>query len=296
MTKSANFDVVIVGGGMVGAAQAAVLAQDGFKVALIEARQPPEYDPTADYDLRVSAISPASQRLLETIGSWAHIAQQRIGPYSQMRVWEADQRQALHFSAVDAGITQLGHIVENSLIIHGLWQCLQDVTVFCPAKLQNLKINDDVAQLTLDDERQLETALVIAADGGQSHTRQLANIAVYGRAYQQRGIVAVVRTQQSHENTAWQRFLPSGPVAFLPLDNGCCSIVWSADDALAEELLALDEARFAERLAEAVQHRLGSIEVCSQRAAFPLRIQQAEQYCAPRLVLVGDAAHVVHPL
>ncbi|MGB1582111.1 MAG: UbiH/UbiF/VisC/COQ6 family ubiquinone biosynthesis hydroxylase, partial [Nevskiales bacterium] len=254
------------------------------------------FEATADYDLRVSAISPASQQLLEDLGAWDIIVQQRICPYSQMRVWEADQNTELHFSAVDAGITQLGHIIENSLIIHALWQCLDKVEVFCPASLRGLEIGAETARLTLDDGRQLCAALVIAADGGQSQTRQLADIGVYGRGYQQRGIVAVVKTRHSHEETAWQRFLPNGPVAFLPLANGCSSIVWSADDAWADELLALDEAGFAERLAQAVQHRLGEVEILSRRAAFPLRIQQAEQYCAPRLALVGDAAHVVHPL
>ena len=295
-SESVDFDVLVIGGGMVGAAQAAVLARSDFRVALVEVQQPAAFDPQADYDLRVSAISPGSAKLLDEIGAWPLIARQRISAYRQMRVWEDQGAGELHFSAADAGMTTLGHIVENRLIVDALWQCLEGVDIACPANITELKLASDSASVLLEDGRRLSARLVIAADGGNSATRELAGIACFGWAYQQRGIVATVQTGEDHQATAWQRFLPTGPVALLPLENGECSIVWSARAPLDEELLALDDAAFAERLEAALERRLGTVKLTSRRAAFPLRMQQAETYCAQRFALVGDAAHVVHPL
>lgn len=291
-----DFDVIVVGGGMVGAAQAAALGQAGFRVALIEVRQPPPFDPAADVDLRVSAISGGSQQFLASIKAWDAIARQRISAYESMQVWEQAGAGELSFSAADSGLASLGHIVENSLIIDALWQQLDTVEVICPARIAGLNLEESSAEIKLEEGRVLTSQLVIAADGGNSVTRELAGIGCYGWSYQQRGIVAHVQTQQPHQATAWQRFLPTGPLALLPLADGRCSIVWSASDALATELLDLDDAAFGQRLTEALEGRLGEVSVTSQRAAFPLRMQQAEAYCAPRLALVGDAAHVIHPL
>ena len=295
-SKSPDFDVLVIGGGMVGASQAAALAQANFSVALIEAQQPPSFDPRADYDLRVSAISPGSQKLLDAVGAWEIISAQRLCAYEEMRVWEEAGRGELHFSALDAGLKQLGYIVENRLIIDALWQQLDDVEVICPARIQGLAQFEDLARVTLEDGREISAKLIIAADGGNSATRELAGISCFGWAYQQRGIVAVVRTSVPHDNTAWQRFLPTGPVALLPLVDGSCSIVWSARAPLDTELLALDDAAFGQRLSDALGGRLGNIHVLSKRAGFPLRMQQAEAYVQSRLALVGDAAHVIHPL
>ncbi len=291
-----DFDVIVVGGGMVGAAQAAALGQAGFRVALIEVRQPPPFDPAAEVDLRVSAISGGSQQFLASIKAWDAIARQRISAYESMQVWEQTGAGELSFSAADSGLASLGHIVENSLIIDALWQQLDTVEVICPARIAGLNLEESSAEIKLEEGRVLTSQLVIAADGGNSVTRELAGIGCYGWSYQQRGIVAHVQTQQPHQATAWQRFLPTGPLALLPLADGRCSIVWSASDALATELLDLDDAAFGQRLTEALEGRLGEVSVTSQRAAFPLRMQQAEAYCAPRLALVGDAAHVIHPL
>ncbi|WP_372878039.1 UbiH/UbiF/VisC/COQ6 family ubiquinone biosynthesis hydroxylase [Pseudomonas sp.] len=281
---------------MVGAAQAAALGQAGFRVALIEVRQPPPFDPAAEVDLRVSAISGGSQQFLASIKAWDAIARQRISAYESMQVWEQTGAGELSFSAADSGLASLGHIVENSLIIDALWQQLDTVEVICPARIAGLNLEESSAEIKLEEGRVLTSQLVIAADGGNSVTRELAGIGCYGWSYQQRGIVAHVQTQQPHQATAWQRFLPTGPLALLPLADGRCSIVWSASDALATELLDLDDAAFGQRLTEALEGRLGEVSVTSQRAAFPLRMQQAEAYCAPRLALVGDAAHVIHPL
>ena len=213
-----------------------------------------------------------------------------------MRVWEQGGTDELAFDALDSGLTELGHIIENRLIVDALWQRLDEVEVLCPARINQLSLQDDAAVVTLDDGRGVTAKLVVAADGGNSATREMAGIGCFGWSYHQRGIVANVQTEQSHEATAWQCFLPTGPVAFLPLQDGRCSIVWSATDALAEELLALDEHGFNERLTAGLEGRLGKVLSSGPRAAFPLRLQQAEAYVQPRLALVGDAAHVVHPL
>lgn len=291
-----DFDVVVVGGGMVGAALAAGLNQTGFSVAIVEAKRPPTFDATADMDLRLSAISPGSQKLLARIGAWPLISQQRISAYQRMQVWEQSSSDALVFDALESGLTELGHIIENNLIVDALWQQLDEVEQLCPARIAQLETGEDSASVTLDDGRVVTARLIVAADGGNSATREMAGIGNFGWSYQQRGIVTNVQTSLPHENTAWQRFLPSGPVALLPLNDGRCSIVWSARSPLDEELLALSDAAFAQRLAEVLQGRLGDITLTSPRAGFPLRMQQAEAYCAPRLALVGDAAHVIHPL
>lgn len=296
MSGQRDVDVVIVGGGMVGAAEAALLTQAGFSVALIEAQRPAAFDNRADYDLRVSALSPGSRSTLDQVGAWPLIAAQRLGHYHRMRVWETAGGGELAFDAADAGLTELGHIVENRLVVDALWQCLDGVELICPGKIAALKLSASSARVTLEDGRELSCQLVIAADGAGSVTRELADIGCYGWSYQQRGIVAVVRTRHPHEQTAWQRFLPSGPVALLPLGDGRCSIVWSATEALAQELLGLDDTAFEARLEAALEGRLGAITLTSPRAGFPLRLQQAEAYVANRLALVGDAAHVIHPL
>ena len=291
-----QFDVIVVGGGMVGAAMAVGLDQQGLRVALVEQRKPETFNAAADYDLRVSAISPASQLLLKGLGVWQLIQQERHCQYSDMHVWEDDSEYGLHFSAAELEKDSLGAIVENNLILHALWQRLGDTQLFCPQKVAELEIDGQRARVCLASGEMLDAPLVVAADGGRSQVRSLAGIQTFGWAYQQKGIVAVVTTESPHKNTAWQRFLSSGPIAFLPLDDGRCSIVWSADDRLAEELLQLGDQQFCEALSASSQRALGGVTGTGPRAAFPLHFQQAEQYIRPRLALVGDAAHVVHPL
>lgn len=290
------FDVIVIGGGMVGAALAARLSQSGMSVALIEARQQQPFDNEQDYDLRVSAISAASCGLLQDAGAWAAIERQRHCSYSHMRIWESDTGSELQFSASEAGRESLGYIIENKLILDALWQQLDRVTLYCPDTVSALSLHADAARVTLDSGLELEAALLVGADGANSRSREMVGITTFGRAYQQKGIVAVVSTEQAHAQTAWQRFMSTGPLAFLPLDDGRCSIVWSARDELAAELMALNDAEFCKQLQEASQGRLGTVLGTGPRAAFPLQMRQAEQYVKPRFALVGDAAHVVHPL
>jgi 2-polyprenylphenol 6-hydroxylase len=194
------------------------------------------------------------------------------------------------------GLPELGHIVENSLIQHAAWQALDTVSVYCPASLVSLEALESGYRLMLDGQDPIEARLVVVADGAESRVRNLVGIGTTGWTYGQRGIVCNVRTQKPHQLTAWQRFLPTGPLAFLPLADGRCSIVWSCELDAAGELMKLEDAAYRERLAEAFGNELGDIIETSPRAAFPLRMLHADTYVKSGLALVGDAAHVVHPL
>jgi 2-octaprenylphenol hydroxylase len=289
-------DVAIVGAGMVGTTLAVALHRAGFDVALVEAGQPVHYDPKDDYDLRVSALSAASQRLLQRLAIWPAIAAGRISPYREMHVWDSTGHGLLHFDAAELGLPELGHIVENHLIQHAAWNALDTVSVYCPARLAGLDLQADGYHLTLQGQNAIEARLVVGADGADSRVRDLVGIGTGGWAYEQRGIVCNVSTEKPHRHTAWQRFLPTGPLAFLPLADGRCSIVWSADVAESEALMKLEDVAFRTRLDEAFGGELGAITGLSQRAAFPLRLLHADRYVQPHLALVGDAAHVIHPL
>jgi ubiquinone biosynthesis UbiH/UbiF/VisC/COQ6 family hydroxylase len=289
-------DILVVGGGPVGAAAALALRAAGFDVALIErSAKPPVFD-ADDYDLRVYAISPASAALLDSVGAWSTIQQQRAASYSAMQVWEQGPANGLAFTAADAGLRQLGWIVEHSLVVAELWARLGALPVYRGIEIAAADFNADAADLKLTDGRGLSARLIVAADGTDSQLRGIAGIDTTGWAYTQRAIVCHVHTEKPHRDTARQRFLRSGPLAFLPLADGRCSIVWSVEEPQVTELLALDDATFCARLSGAIEHALGPVTGTTQRVAFPLRLQHANRYIAERLVLIGDAAHTVHPL
>ncbi len=292
-------DVAVVGGGMVGAAAALALARAGFSTALVEARAPAPWSVHDDVDLRVVGLAPSSVALLDELGVWTSIRASRASPYAHMHVWDAASGASIHFDAADEGRDLLGYIVENNLVQWQLWQALDAAGVrrLCPAQVSGYEVLEDRVQLSLSGDAEAVSArLLVAADGAASPLRAMAGIATKGRDYAQRGVVAHVRTERPHDGTAWQRFLDTGPLALLPLADGRSSIVWSLPEDEAQRVLALDDEAFFQALGVASDFRLGRIVGATARAAFPLRLQLAETYQAERFVLLGDAAHAVHPL
>ncbi|WP_350016716.1 UbiH/UbiF/VisC/COQ6 family ubiquinone biosynthesis hydroxylase [Rhodanobacter sp. IGA1.0] len=291
-------DVAVVGGGMAGAATALALARAGFSTALLEARAPAAWDARAEVDLRVVGLAPSSVALLDDLDVWTSIRKARAAPYVHMHVWDAESGASIDFDAASEGRDLLGHIVENSLVQWTLWQALQSagVRVICPAEVTAFEAREGRIQLELAGGETLSAALLVAADGAASPLRRLAGIGTRGRDYAQRAVVAHVTTERPHQATAWQRFLPGGPLALLPLADGRSSIVWSLPEAEARRVLTLDEPAFLDELGVASDFRLGRVIASTPRAAFPLKLQLAERYQAERLVLLGDAAHAVHPL
>nr|WP_199045732.1 FAD-dependent oxidoreductase [Dyella sp. ASV24] len=294
------FDVAVVGGGMVGAAAALALARAGFATALVEARAPAPWFASDDVDLRVVGLAPSSIALLHDLGVWTSIRTLRASPYGHMHVWDAASGTTIHFDAADEGRDLLGYIVENNLVQWQLWQALDAAGVhrLCPAQVSGYEVLEDRVQLSLRgaDTDAVSARLLVAADGAASPLRAMAGIETKGRDYAQRGVVAHVQTEYPHQGTAWQRFLDTGPLALLPLADGRSSIVWSLPDDEAQRVLALDDEGFFRELGVASDFRLGRIVGATARAAFPLRLQLAETYQAERFVLLGDAAHAVHPL
>jgi 2-polyprenyl-6-methoxyphenol hydroxylase-like FAD-dependent oxidoreductase len=320
-------DVAIAGGGAIGCALAVALARDGYDVVLLEPKPPPAFDAAAPHDLRTYALSPASIAQLTRLGAWAGVLARRASPYARMQVWADDPTRGIAFDAALVGEPMLGAIVEDRALRDALWQVVlgEPRIATHAASVSSLEADARRVRLGLDDGATIDARLAVAADGGQSRVRALAGLdgatgTVVGGASApmphsreavksigaeappttggeaQRAIVANVRTTRPHEATAWQRFTPDGPLAFLPLSNGESSIVWSVREARARDLLALDDGAFARELGAAFQHRLGEISSVSARASFPLVPMHAPRYVADRVALVGDAAHVVLPL
>jgi 3-demethoxyubiquinol 3-hydroxylase len=287
---------------VVGAACALALAQQGLQVTLIEHAEAPAWRST-DADPRVYAFAPDNAALFDSIGVWAAVRDARAHPYRRMCVWDAAGGDELRFDADAFAVKQLGWIVEHALLQDRLWASLRQsgVTLRCPANVVALEQHEDGATLELDDGLRVEARIAIAADGGRSTLRELTGIGTKTEDYGQRGVVAYVATEHSHEDTAWQRFLPAGPLAFLPCAPwpdaaNVSSIVWTLPDAEAVRVIALDDAAFAEELTRAFASRLGDARPLSKRIAFPLRRQLADTYVSGRVLAIGDAAHVVHPL
>lgn len=291
-------DVAVVGGGMVGAAAALTLARAGFSVALVEAREPAPWQADDDVDLRVVGLAPSSMQLLDGVGVWTSIREKRCAPYARMHVWDAETGAAIDFAAIDEGHDLLGCIVENHLVQSELWQALEPagVRTVCPAHVRGFDAGDHRIELEMGDGSTLAAALLVAADGVSSPLRELAGIGTRGRDYAQRALVAHVTTERPHQHTAWQRFLPGGPLALLPLADGRSSLVWSLPAMEAQRVLMMDDESFLAELGVASDFRLGRMLATTPRASFALKLQLAQSYQADRFVLLGDAAHAVHPL
>ena len=297
MKSRARLDVAVAGGGVVGAACALALARAGLQAALVEARPAPRWLAERP-DLRVFALAPDNAALLDALGVWPQVLRARAQPYRKMRVWDAGGGDELAFDAATLARDELGWIVENGLLVDRLWAALvaAGVQVHCPARVQGMEQDEAGVRLQLDDGTRLEARVAVAADGGASELRRLAGLDVDAHDYGQRGVVAFIETADPHQETAWQRFLPTGPLALLPFTQGRSSIVWTLPEAEAARVLALDDAAFAVALTDASAARLGRAVPVSARAAFPLRRQLVRQQVAGRVLVLGDAAHVVHPL
>ncbi|GAB5412734.1 MAG: 2-octaprenyl-3-methyl-6-methoxy-1,4-benzoquinol hydroxylase [Congregibacter sp.] len=301
-------DIAIVGGGIAGLSCALALSGSGASIILLDANPLPDLpaeipgEAPGDYDLRVSALTPRSIRLLERLGAWPFVTAARHAPYGHMTVWDAEGTAQIEFDASEVSADSLGSIVENRLIAAALAACVEskpDVSVLAPARLAGLQQAGDLQTLKLEDGSELRTTLLVAADGALSPTRELLGFKTREWDYGHRAIVTTAAFERSHEDTAWQRFLQTGPLALLPLPDAqkrFCSIVWSIEEAEADPLLALDEPAFCAALSEASEQRLGAVTACAVRRAFPLRQRHAVDYVMPAVALVGDAAHTIHPL
>jgi len=298
MSRRDALDVVVAGAGVVGTAAALALARAALRVAIVEAHEPAPWRAEAP-DLGVFALAADATGFLGELDAWPAILAARAHPYRRMRVWDAAGGSELVFDAEELGQPQLGHIVENALLVDRLWAALSreaNIARHCPDTLSAFEQDEAGVDVELASGSRLRARLLLGADGAHSRVRELAGIGWRGASYGQRAIVAYVRTQQSHEDTCWQRFLPTGPLAFLPCADGRSSIVWSLPEDEAARLLALDDARFLAELTRAFDARLGEVTECSVRRAFPLERRLAESMLAGRVALLGDAAHVVHPL
>jgi 2-polyprenylphenol 6-hydroxylase len=288
-------DVLIVGGGLAGASLAVALRGSRFRVAVVEARAP---ERPQGWDQRVYAVSPGSRDFLDRIGIWSHLDASRMTPVDGMAI-HGDAGGRLNFSAYDAGLGELAWIVESSLMHVELWETLRrqhNVELLCPAAPKALEIDSSGATLRLDGSRRLRARLVVAADGANSWVREQVGIRAKVSPYGELGVVANFRCDKPHRNIARQWFRDDGVLAWLPLPDNRVSIVWSTPEAHAQSLLALAPEAFEARVVEAGGGELGAMRAEGAPAAFPLRLLRVDETVRPRLALIGDAAHAIHPL
>ena len=295
-----KYEVIIVGGGIVGATTACALAHGGIEVLLLDMFNPKrQWTDNEPVDLRVSALTRASQNILETIDVWEGMQQRGICAYKDMRVWDAKADGALHFDSADTPFNELGHIVENRVTVASLWdklEALPSASCISDGKVSGMQLSEQGGILELEDGRSFEADLILAADGRDSNLRNMAGIDVTGWPYHQDGLVATISTENSNQLTAWQRFLDEGPLAFLPVRTGQCSIVWTLSTETAQAYLQLSDEEFLDKLEQASAGILGRMLQTGPRAAFPLRFQYANRYTDQSFALMGDAAHAMHPL
>lgn len=298
-------DLIIVGAGMVGSTLALALEGSGLDILVLDASplEAADFDPQGGFEPRVSALSAASQRIFERLGAWPGMSARRVSPYTDMHVWDGSGTGQIHFSAATVHAEVLGHIVENRVVQDALLETMQrrgGQRLLGAARLERLERTPQGWQLTLDDGRQLNAPLLVAADGANSAVRRLAGCETREWDYLHQAIVTSVRCSEPHQRTAWQRFTDGGPLAFLPLerdgDQHWCSIVWSVTELEARRLMALDDVAFRAALGRAFEQRLGEVEEVDLRLCIPLRQRHAKRYVQPGLALIGDAAHTIHPL
>lgn len=293
-------DICVVGGGIVGLTAAALLAETGLSIAVIEKGPgaPQIYAEERPYDLRVSAINPASMKIFEHLKLTDKLLSDRANAYSSMQIWDANSDASIEFSAESAGMESLGHIIENNFIINALVALLNtfdNVIIHAETTLESIGQQAGSIELKARNLR-LQTALVIGADGQHSQLRSLAGFPLETGLFNQTAMVCRIMTERPHQQTAYQCFHHHGPIAYLPLADGSCSIVWSCDTDKSRKLMQLDDKAFAKAVEGALQSRLGKLKICGPRAGFELAQQHASHYVEPGIALIGDAAHRTHPL
>ena len=292
-----DFDLVIIGAGLVGASFAMALRGAGLKLALVEAQAPVVAADT--WDSRVYAISPGSVAFLNELGAWKRLDSARIGAVHEMHIHGDSADAQLRFSAYDAGVAELATIVESNRLQTVLWQALEhqhNLELICPVRCTGLQLGDDAVELSLASGRKLRARLVVAADGMHSWARQAAGISAEEKSYDQMGVVANFACAKPHHQTAFQWFRGDGVLAYLPLPGQRMSMVWSTPDAHAAELIGLPADVLCARVGEAGNHELGELGLLTPAMQFPLARMRAKRLAAPRIALIGDAGHVLHPL
>lgn len=290
-------DVVVIGGGMVGAAAALGLAQAGFTVTVVENRKPRPFDASQPPDLRISAISASSVALLESIGVWKTLRHMRSAAYRGLETWEWEASR-VSFSAQELGIPELGYMLENEVLQLALWQHLEqmpNISLMVPAELKTIAQNQDAWNVELSDGREIETKLVLGADGANSLVRAQAGIGVRGWQYRQSCMLITVQTQEDPLDVTWQQFTPQGPRAFLPLWDNWASLVWYDSPARIRQLMALPMPQLTQEIKHTFPARLGDVTAIAA-GSFPLVRRHANRYVQSGLALLGDAAHTINPL
>lgn len=292
--------IAIIGGGLVGASLALALQQTararGWRIALIEPFAPGNgYQPS--YDARSTALSYGSRLLYERLGLWPSIAT-RAEPIQQIHVSDRGRFGATRLQAIEEGVPALGYVVENAWIGHCLWQALdaEVVTWHCPAEVVAMQREDTGYRLTFNDETCLDCELAVLADGGRSGLRERLGIGVSEKPYGQSALFANVSPLQAHGGQAFERFTDDGPMALLPLTDNRCALVWTLTSADAERLLRVSEADFLSELQQAFGYRLGALRQVGARHLYPLSLVEAQEQVRPHLVVLGNAAHSLHPI
>ncbi|MGB6976738.1 MAG: UbiH/UbiF/VisC/COQ6 family ubiquinone biosynthesis hydroxylase [Gammaproteobacteria bacterium] len=298
--QTTDYDIVIVGNGVVGMTFACALAHTPLRIAILDHEVPAEEAFTSSYDLRVSAINLNSQQVFQQLNVWPMIAATCPSPFREIRVWDTLGQGAIHFSSQQLAEPQLGHIIEQRVMISALREHLatcEHVEILRPVHPHLLQITDNGVQLQLTNGQSLTAQLLVGADGAHSWVRQTAGIPLHGWSYHHKALVTTVHTELPHQETAWQCFWPDGPLALLPLaDHHHCSIVWSTLPARAEQLLSMTDDDFNKTLTATFQQRLGQLRKIDRLLDFPLHMRHVKQYVKPHLALIGDAAHTLHPL
>ncbi|MXW47358.1 MAG: NAD(P)-binding protein [Gammaproteobacteria bacterium] len=292
-----DFDIIVVGAGSVGLAFAAAMRESGYRILILDSGGAPRFDDSS-YDLRVNTLNLASETFLNAVGAWSNMQTKRVSSFDRIKVWDSAGGR-IQFLADEIGEQHLGHVVEAGVVTTSLIEAIEgcaDIELRFDVHLQSVTLSEDRVEVILANNERISSLLVVGTDGGNSTVRESIGFDVSISSYDQRALVAQVEASEPASRTAFQVFLPTGPLAFLPLADGSYSIVWSAATSFAAQLMQLTETGFEQKLSAAVDYELGDLSLISQLVSFQLRKLEAEKYFFDRVVLAGDSAHIIHPL